>query len=261
MRQWQSYYLRWFEKVFRSAWPYCALVSGVFAIGIRYLQDKHSVWVPTVNHWAWLIPSGLFLVLGFFSIFIAPYLLYKEDKAGADAAESKSKTKIEELVAKVGERPELEILFDDKNNRYFKDYAFGSNMPEVMVRLYKVAVRGKGGLTVEDVNLDLVGIEPPPSNSSELPLPLHPVHGATAYVPGVQYGALHPETLRFFDVIQMPANGSRQIYPSSAPVNFQFPRGRYVLKLRANGKNAIPAERLFVTEVGIMGELKFYSQI
>lgn len=257
MHQWQMYYAHLFNRAYGWAWVVAAFCSTLLAIALRYLQDRHPELVRIMTHWGWEIPLWLFLIVGVIRLFIVPYLLHKEEKEAADATETKSQARIRELVAEINKRPALEILFDDD---YVKTYPAGANMRGVMVRLYKVAVRGKSGVTIEDVNLELVGMDPKPSNSSDLPLPLHALHEAAVNLQGVQYGGLNPETLRFFDVIQMPENGQgwMQIY-TTAPVDFSVPRRRYVLKLRANGKNAIPAERSFVAEVNIEGKLLFYA--
>jgi hypothetical protein len=264
MRQWASYYRRLLKKAFRSAWFYTALTSGIFAIVIRYLQDKHPTSLLTMNHLAWRIPLWLFVLLVLINLVVGPYQLHKEDTAVADAKEAESQSRIAELVS----RPELEILFDNADPDFVYTYLFGPSAPGAMVRLWKVAVRGKGGRTVEDVNLELVAMDPRPFNSP-LPLPLHPVHGAIngshsqpgANVPGLQYGGLNPGTPRFFDVIQMLENDQAwmEIY-TTAPVTFRFSRGRYLLKLRANGRDAIAAERSFIAEVNAEGRLEFRPQ-
>lgn len=222
-----------------------------------------------MSHLIWWIPLAIFSGFAFMGLVVAPYLLHKEDKAIADATELKSQEKIRELIVETGRRPELEILFDDTSDDYVYRYPFGPPT-EVMVRLYKAAVRVKGGKTIENVNLELVAMEPRPPNSF-FPLPLHPIHEKVSllvpsasganFPTGIQYGGLNPETLRFFDVILMPENGQgwMQIY-TTAPVTCQFQRGRYVLKLRANGLDAIPSERLFMTEVNAEGKLMFYPQ-
>jgi len=270
MRQWQSYYAHLFKRAYGRAWAVAAFCSALLAIAIRYLQDRHPELVRIMTHWGWEIPLWLFLIVGAIRLFIVPYLLHKEEKAAADAKESKSQTKIKELVTEINRRPALEILFDGASDDYVYMYPSGANMPGVMTRLWKVAVRGKDGKTVEDVKLELVGMDPRLPNFP-LPLPLHAIHEAanllaspvsgTNFPTGVQYGSLNPDTLRFFDVIQMPENDQAwmQIY-TTAPAPSQFKRGRYILKLRANGRDAIPAERLFVTEISPKGKLVFYPQ-
>jgi hypothetical protein len=106
--EWMAYYSRWVKKVFKWVWFYVALVSGLFALAIRYGQDQHSLWVPTVNHWAWLVPFWVFLVLGGIRIFIAPYILHKEDKAKADKA-------IRELQEKQISGPKWDNFLDKLN--------------------------------------------------------------------------------------------------------------------------------------------------
>lgn len=161
---------------------------------------------------------------------------------------------------------ELEIIFEDDAD-YVYECPAGPNMQGVM-RLFKVAVRSKDGYkTVDEVTLSLVAMNPRPPNFP-LPLPLHPLHEvASLFGPsasgsdsvGVHYGSLPPAGTRFFDVVYMPENGEGylQIY-TRAPFDSKFARRRYVLKLRAEGRDAIPAERSFVAEVNGEGKLCFY---
>lgn len=177
----------------------------------------------------------------------------ENNKAAAYDAESKSQARIAELV----KRPELEILFDVAGDDYVYEYPGGFNdMAGVAMRLYKVAVRGKGDVTIENVKLELVEMKPHPPNFP-LPLPLNALHDiANPSVPR----ALNPGTVQFFNVIQMPENGQgwMQIY-TTAQAPSQFQRGRYELRLRASGRDALPAEQLFITEVNAEGKLVFYS--
>lgn len=247
-----AYYSRFAKRAWRGAWFWATLVSAVFAIAIRYLQDTRSSSVPAVNHWAWETPLLILVGLLVINVFRVPYLLHKEDRVAADAAASYSRTRIAELLAKLNQPPELEILFDETNGDYvyessFEPMNFGS---DVITRLWKVAVKARDSRTVEDVNLELVASEPRPVDSP-FPLPLHPVHGTAT--------GLNPDTLRLFDVIIMNENKDSlmEIYSNPPAPHIRFPRGRYVLKLRANGKDAIPAERSFVADVNEAGKLTF----
>jgi hypothetical protein len=104
MPEWMVYYSRWLKRLFQWIWFYVAIISGLFALAIRYLQEHHPSRVSTVNHWAWFIPLWLFLVLGGVRVFIVPYILHKEDKARADEA-------IKELEAKIIAKPDIRSLF------------------------------------------------------------------------------------------------------------------------------------------------------
>jgi hypothetical protein len=117
--EWVVYYLRWVNKVFHLAWPYAAIVSALFAVAIRYGQDHRSSWVPTVNHWAWLIPFWLFLALAVIGIFIAPYILHKEDKARADGATRELENKATSYDA-AGEWKKLASNFNAINGASIK---------------------------------------------------------------------------------------------------------------------------------------------
>jgi hypothetical protein len=124
-------------------------------------------------------------------------------------------------------------------------------------KLYRVSVASDGQRTVENVALSLIGVEPRPPHIV-LPLPLHPVHGATAAAPGIPYAGLNPGEERFFDVVQMlqMPDGPRMEVYSDAPANKYLPRGRYQLTLQATGQDAVPNQRVFLAD-GSTGKLLF----
>jgi hypothetical protein len=137
--EWKAYYLRWAKKVFQLAWSYVAIVSGLFAIAIRYGQDHQSSWVPTVNHWAWLVPFWVFLVLAILGIFIAPYILHKEDKAKADEA-------VKELETKITAKPDIHSRFVYEKNEAFLEVTNSGPGAEIWVPMKIEGMMQRGNL-------------------------------------------------------------------------------------------------------------------
>src|ERR1051326_4367365 len=88
----RNFYLRWVWRTFAGPWGHASLWGSILPLlipaALKFIRPLHK-YDATMNDLIWEVPLVVFMALAVIRFFIAPWSIYRDERARAEAAEAK----------------------------------------------------------------------------------------------------------------------------------------------------------------------------